>query len=270
MTDRHRNLILGGLTVGTLTCFGWLLACPHRADCLRTLTRLDVWAAAGTRVALPLLAASFAVWLLRVAWLIHRAAAGVDRLPRSQVMPPRLAAAAARTGAQRVVCLAGNSPTAFCAGAFRPRILVSEGVVRQLGEDELDAVLLHEQDHARRYEPLMRAAHDAAAQVFFYIPLLRWWARLQAENAELRADRAALKRLGPRPVAAALWALGEGASLQGAAAFAGVASLRVAQLLGDPLPSRAPAASLMVISAMGLYLAFQVASCLVLLALRVT
>lgn len=270
MTDRHRNLILAGLTVGTLTCFGWLLACPHRADCLRTLTRLDVWAAAGSRVALPLLAASFAVWMLRVAWLIRRAAAGVERLPRAQAMPPELAVAAARTGAQGVICLAGDSPTAFCAGAFRPRILVSEGLVRQLGAEELDAVLLHEQDHVRRHEPLVRAANEAAAQVFFYIPLMRWWARLQAENAELRADRAALRRLGTRPVAAALWALGDGASLQAAAAFAGVARLRVAQVLGDPLPSRAPAASLLVISAMGVYLAFQVASCLVQLVMRLT
>jgi hypothetical protein len=57
MSDRYQNPILGGPAVGIGTCFGWLLACPHRADCLRAITRLDVWAAAGTRVALPLLAA---------------------------------------------------------------------------------------------------------------------------------------------------------------------------------------------------------------------
>jgi beta-lactamase regulating signal transducer with metallopeptidase domain len=66
-----------------------------------------------------------------------------------------------------VICLAGDSPTAFCAGAFRLRILLSEGVVRQLGKEELDAVLLHEKDHVQRHEPLVRAANEAAAQVFF-------------------------------------------------------------------------------------------------------
>jgi hypothetical protein len=49
----------------------------------------------------------------------------------------------------------------------------------------------------------------------------------------------------------------------GAAAFAGVAQLRVAQVLGDPVPARAPGLALVAISALGIYLAFQVAACLV-------
>jgi len=136
-------------------------------------------------------------------------------------------------------------------------------VVRNFDGEELDAILLHEQDHARRFEPLVRAAYDAAARVFFYVPLVRWWSRRSIEDAELRADRAALDRLGRRPVAAALWALGGSPSIQGTAAFGGVAELRVAQVLGDPLPRRAPEWSLLSASTMGICLAFQVAFCLV-------
>jgi hypothetical protein len=44
------------------------------------------------------------------------------------------------------------------------------------------------------------------------------------------------------------------------AAAVGAAELRVAQLLGDPLPSRRPALRLWVASAAGLLLAFRVAS----------
>ena len=69
-------------------------------------------------------------------------------------------------------------------------------------------------------------------------------------------------RSGRRPVAAALWALGGGATVLGTAAFACVTEMRVAQVLGDPLPRRAPNFSIVVLSAMGAYLALQVGSCL--------
>jgi len=110
---------------------------------------------------------------------------------------------------------------------------------------------------------LIRAAHEAASEVFFYIPLVRWWSRRRLEDSELRADRVALERLGPKPVAAALWALGRSTAIQGVAGFGGVAELRVAQVLGDALPTRAPGLPLVAISGMGTYLALQVASCLV-------
>jgi hypothetical protein len=95
------------------------------------------------------------------------------------------------------------------------------------------------------------------------MPLVRWWSRRRLEDSELRADRVALERLGPKPVAAALWALGRSTAIRGAAAFGGAAELRVAQVLGDPLPRRTPGLVLVAISGMGAYLAFQVASCLV-------
>ena len=162
-----------------------------------------------------------------------------------------------------VRCLLADAPAAFCAGTLRPRIFVSEGLLSRLREDELDAVLLHEHEHVRTFEPALRAALDSASEVFFYVPLVRWWSRRRVEDSELRADRVALERLGPRPVAAALWALGGSAAGKGVAAFGGVADLRVAQVLGDRLPARAPGLPLVGISAMGSYLAFQVASCLV-------
>ncbi|MDQ6880111.1 MAG: M56 family metallopeptidase [Candidatus Dormibacteraeota bacterium] len=140
---------------------------------------------------------------------------------------------------------------------------MSEGLIGRLTADELDAVLLHEREHVRTFEPLVRAAYDSASQVFFYIPIVRWWSQRRLEDSELRADRAALKHLGPRPVASALWVLGGSSpAVQGVAAFGGVAQLRVAQVLGDPLPTRAPGLSLVVVSGMGTYLAFSVASCL--------
>jgi Zn-dependent protease with chaperone function len=270
MTERRQLAILAGLSVGTLTCFGWLFFCPHRADCLNALTRFDTWLSAGTTIALPLAGASVAVWLALLIWRLVRVGFRLRSLPRSRELPAALAAAISRTGVDGVECVAADAPTAFCAGAFRPFIVVSEGLVSRLLASELDAVLLHEQEHVRTYEPLIRAAHETASEVFFYVPLVRWWSRRRLEDSELRADRVALERLGPRPVAAALWALGGTAAMRGVAGFGGVAELRVAQVLGDALPMRAPGLPLVAISGMGTYLALQVASCLVQAAQRLT
>jgi hypothetical protein len=263
VTERRQIAVLAGLSIGTLTCFGWLLFCPHRADCLNALAHVDTWLSAGTRIVLPAAAASLAVWLGLLIWRLLRTASRIAALPALGEIPAALLAAMQRTSVERVSCLAADTPTAFCAGALRPRIVVSEGLVSRLGADELDAVLLHEREHSRTFEPLIRAALDSASEVFFYVPLIRWWSGRRLEDSELRADRVALERLGPRPVAAALWALGKSTAIHGTAAFGGVAELRVAQVLGDPLPARAPGLPLVAISGMGAYLAFQIASCLV-------
>jgi len=270
MTERRQLAILAALSVGTLTCFGWLLLCPHRADCLNALTRFDTWLSAGTTIAVPLASASVAVWLALLIWRLLRVGFRLRALPRSRELPAGLVAAMSRTGVSRVGCLAADAPIAFCAGAFRPFILVSEGLVNRLRPNELEAVLLHEQEHVRTFEPLIRAAHETASEVFFYVPLVRWWSRRRLEDSELRADRVALERLGPQPVAAALWALGGTVAMRGVAGFGGVAELRVAQVLGDALPTRAPGLPLVAISGMGTYLALQVASCLIQAGQRLT
>src|SRR6266536_4704332 len=208
MSERRQAAILAGLSVGTLTCFGWLLFCPHRSDCLHALTRLDTWLSAGTNIALPLAAASLLVWLTLMTWRLLRVGLMVRAVPRSRSLPSELVAAMSRKGIRDVEFIAVDAATAFCAGALRPRIFVSETLVSRLGPNELDAVLLHEGEHVRTFEPRVRAAHEAAAEVFFYMPLVRWWSRRRLEDSELRADRVALERLGPKPVAAALWALG--------------------------------------------------------------
>ncbi len=145
--------------------------------------------------------------------------------------------------------------------------MVSEGLVDRLNARELDAVLLHEDYHARRREPLIRATAEAAAEVLFFVPIARWWSRRRIETAELRADQAAVRRVGPRPVASALCTLGSAARSQ--TAFAGVGELRVAQLLGDPLPPRRPTPRVVVSSLLGAPFLLLVAGCVVLDAARV-
>jgi Zn-dependent protease with chaperone function len=226
---------------------------------VQLLLRPGSWSRLLVLAVLPLLAIVAVAWLARLAFVLARAALTVGRLPRADHLPARLRSSAARTGVERVLCISSSLPVAFCAGARRPRIIVSEGLAEQLDDRELEAVLLHERQHLREREPVVRAACEAAAQVLVFFPLARWWSRRRIDRAELRADQAALRRVGPRPVAAALFRLGS--AVPAAAAFAGDTELRVAQILGDPIPRPRPAALTVATSLIGFPFAAAVVGC---------
>jgi Zn-dependent protease with chaperone function len=220
------------------------------------------WGRVASLALLVLSAGVMAAWLVRFAYVLARAAATIERLPRAERMPARLRSSVVRTGVERLECISSSIPIAFCAGARRPSIIVSEGLAEQLDDHELEAVLIHERQHLREREPVVRAACETAAEVLVFFPLARWWSRRRMEAAELRADLAALRRVGARPVAAALVRLGS--AVPAAPAFAGDTELRVAQLLGDPLPPRRPTAGLIAKSALGVPFAVAAIACLIL------
>ena len=227
----------------------------------------DLWARMLTWAVVPLLAALAVAWLARLAFVLIRATQAVHRLPGAARPPTRLASALARTGIGRVRCVSASGPIAFCTGAVRPEIVVSDGLAERLDGDELDAVLIHEHQHLREREPVIRAAAEVAADVLFFFPIARWWAHRRTEDAELRADQAAVRELGPRPVAAALCMLDSAMSPE--AAFAGIAELRVAQLLGDPIPVRRPAAWLIAASLAGFPLMIATVGCVIQIIIRI-
>ncbi len=117
-----------------------------------------------------------------------------QQLRRSAVaMPPRLARLAATLRmTERLTYLPWAQPAACCYGFGRPRIAVTEGLVTQLDDEELIAVLAHERQHLRRWDPLrylVLYALSAAAFMFPVVAALRW---RQEARIELAADRAAL------------------------------------------------------------------------------
>jgi Zn-dependent protease with chaperone function len=243
-----------------------VVTAPDPAALLQRLAEPGHWPRLIVPVALPVLLVIATAWLARLVFILARAGQSLRRLPHAGPLPARVVAAIARTGAGRVRCIVGDVPIAFCAGALRPEIYFSESLADELDDRELDAVLLHEHHHQREREPMVRAACEAAAQVLFFFPLARWLSRRRIEDAELRADQAAVRRVGSRPVAAALRTLGAG--LPSAAPFAGVAELRVAQLLGDPLPAQRPPARVVAASLIGLPFALAVGGALVQIAGR--
>lgn len=179
-----------------------------------------------------LLAAKVPLVFLRAGWL----ELGAQRRLRyvcPEPLPPALKAAASGIDDVPIACIKADAPVAFCAGALRPVVYVSIGLVRRLARGELSAVLLHELDHARRREPLRRLLAASLAEVAFYLPLLVWWATRRAELAELRADRAALAVEPPSALAGALLTVGTNPS-EGIAGFSQVTEARIAQLHAEP------------------------------------
>jgi len=116
---------------------------------------------------------------------------------------------------QGVVCLTSVAPTAFCAGALRPRVYVTDSLVDLLQPSSLAAVIAHEQAHARRRDPLRRSILAALSLTAFDAPWVRWLRSHHSEHAEISADRAAARRVGAGAVADALRTLaGDGSGAQ--------------------------------------------------------
>ena len=200
-------------------------------------------------------------WIVRASWLAATAARAVARLPRLAA-PAALVAAAGRSRVGSVACVASPGASAFCAGLLRPQVFVTSGMVAALAAEELDAVLVHEAEHARRRDPLRRLAGRAAADVLVWLPLVGWWSRRRLEDAELAADRAAIDRVGRTPLARALRASATPATPAAAGPrFDGAGPARVRQLLGEELPPRRPPLAACLLSLLGLTLAVSLAMC---------
>jgi len=235
-------------------------ACSRLGPCVSSPTHPELWMSAATTALLFLAATILVSWSVRFFFLVVKTAFLLKPLSL-EPWSAGLRAAVGRTGASRVLCISGDMPLAFCAGILWPRIYVTCRLVGHLRPEELDAVLMHEQHHRRRRDPLLYAARQALADVCFCLPLLRWWALRRREDAELGADRAAIEAVGHRPVAGALWALGTAAQPFGTAAFHGSPGLRAAYILGDPIPRRRPSHADWLCTVAGLLSVMSVAGC---------
>ncbi len=88
-------------------------------------------------------------------------------------------------------------------GLLRPRILVPAMIILPLPTLELRAILLHEDAHRRRYDPLRGLLVRLVITAFFFYPLLWPLLRRLRATEEMACDEAALTRGVPAPVVAA-------------------------------------------------------------------
>ncbi|CAM4451618.1 hypothetical protein MB901379_02515 [Mycobacterium basiliense] len=124
-------------------------------------------------------------------------------------------------------------PLAYCLPGVRSRVVVSEGTLNTLTDNEVAAILTHERAHLRARHDLVLEAFTAVHAAF---PRL-----VRSANAlrgvqllvELLADDAAVRAAGRAPLARALVACASGRAPVGALAAGGPSTvLRVRRLSG--------------------------------------
>jgi signal transduction histidine kinase len=198
---------------------------------------------AGVVASAMLLLATLSVlgWTLAKTWLGRRrlvrllahgrATAGVEGVP--------------------VVVLPARRVSAFCAGGWHPRVVVTRGLLDELQPQERTAVLVHEACHARMRAPLKAQLARVCARTLFWVPVLRDLEQMYLLAAELAADAEAVARTSRAALAAALLHVVE-PPLTGVTGFADAAEARIDHLLGHASDPPGPTASRLALSTLAL------------------
>lgn len=90
------------------------------------------------------------------------------------------------------IFLADDIQSPFVVGFLRPRIYLPGG----LGERERQYILLHERQHIRRFDPLIKILAFAALCLHWFNPLVWLAFTLACKDMEMSCDEAVLKKLG--------------------------------------------------------------------------
>ncbi|WP_067541933.1 M56 family metallopeptidase [Nocardia crassostreae] len=131
--------------------------------------------------------------------------------------------------------LAASEPIAYCLPGLRQRVVLSQGTVTNLSDEELTAIVSHERSHLRARHDLVLEAFTAAHEAFPRV--VRSKSALDSVKLliELLADDSAVKVTGPTPLARALVACSNSPAPQGAMAVGGPTTLIRIQRLAGPL-----------------------------------
>jgi Zn-dependent protease with chaperone function len=194
-----RPILVGLVGVIVLSClFGPAAPCGNRFACVAATSSHPINV---VFVVVVVLAAGFLV-VVRTGWTALQLSRSLRHLPRAR-RPDDLER-------QGVECLTSSAPTAFCAGALRPRVYVTDSLIDLLNPSALAAVIAHEQAHAQRHDPLRRSVLVALSGLLLDAPWVLWLRNHYGEQAEISADRAAATLVGASAVADALTTLAMG------------------------------------------------------------
>ncbi|OEV11835.1 M56 family metallopeptidase [Streptomyces nanshensis] len=112
-------------------------------------------------------------------------------------------------GTDRLVVLEGERPEAWWLPGATPRLVVTTAALRRLKGRQLDAVLEHEQGHARARHDWLLHCSAALAAGFPRVPVFAAFRDQVHALVEMAADDAASKRYGRLTTALALVGLNE-------------------------------------------------------------
>ena len=201
--------------------------------------------AAGTAAELPLWSGvAFALGALVLLRLLSVLLASAARTLRARQAHRRLVDLVATRNPllARARVVEHAVPLAYCLPGLRPRVVLSRGVLDLLREDEVRAVLAHEEAHVEQRHDLVVLPFVALRATF---PLLRGPRTAQAEVAllvEMLADDRAARRHPREVLARALYKVGTAGVPAGGLAVGGEGSVlvRAQRLLEPPRPLSLP------------------------------
>jgi Zn-dependent protease with chaperone function len=176
---------------------GWIVDphCHAETGCGPHVPHLHAGAPYALSLGVALLGAAAALW-----------SSIVGRLRRTQRLASALGSMAEPSPRDRFETVDSPEAFAYCVGLWRPKVVVSTGLIRRLRPEQLRAVVAHEQEHALRRDNLRHALASACS-----LPLgSRGRRKLLADltsASEEACDRTAAARTNSETVLAALAAL---------------------------------------------------------------
>ncbi|MFE3071383.1 M56 family metallopeptidase [Streptomyces sp. NPDC059247] len=114
-----------------------------------------------------------------------------------------------RPGTERLVVLEGERADAWWLPGTTPRLVVTTAALRRLKGRQLDALLAHEQGHARARHDWLLHCSGALAAGFPGVPVFAAFREEMHRLVELAADDVASRRFGRLTIALALVGLNE-------------------------------------------------------------
>ncbi|MEU9185593.1 M56 family metallopeptidase [Streptomyces sp. NPDC048484] len=116
---------------------------------------------------------------------------------------------------ERLVVLEGERPDAWWLPGAAPQLVVTTAALRRLKGQQLDAVLAHEQGHARARHDWLLYSSGALATGFPQVPVFAAFRDEMHRLVELAADDMASRRFGRLTIALALVELNEDSGVFG-------------------------------------------------------
>ncbi|KPC64511.1 M56 family metallopeptidase [Streptomyces chattanoogensis] len=126
-----------------------------------------------------------------------------DLLRRAPLLPGE------EPSGQRLVVLEGDRPQAWRLQQSSPQLVITTSALRRLKGRQLDALIAHEQGHARARHDLLLYCASALAAGFPQVPVFAAFRDQVHRLVELAADDSASRRFGRLTIALALVELNE-------------------------------------------------------------
>ncbi|KRE35330.1 M56 family metallopeptidase [Paenibacillus sp. Soil724D2] len=98
-------------------------------------------------------------------------------------------------GEGQIQIISYKAPIAMTIGLWKPRVILSSGLMDMLEPNELCAVIEHEKCHMRHRDPLAIFLLTMISKSMWYIPIFAWMADKYPIMIELRADKYAITQM---------------------------------------------------------------------------